>query len=102
MIFESLQESNHKGELILVENGYCRFHKRRDGQVTIYEIISQRSGVGTAMLARLRQVEGATSILARCPADLPSNLFYLSRSFTLEASEMTRGGRLLNVWRLSL
>jgi hypothetical protein len=103
MIFETLQESNRRGELLLVEGGYLRWHLRRNNAITIYEIISQRPGAGTAMLERLKMVEGATSIVARCPADLLSgNAFYWRRDFALEASEITRSGRLLNVWRLRL
>lgn len=39
MIFETLNESNERGELLLVNGGMCHYHLRRDGQLTIREII---------------------------------------------------------------
>lgn len=98
MIFDTLQESNAKGELLLLDGGYCRYHLRRDGQLTIYEIISQRPGVGTALLDRLVCVEGARFLLARCPATLPSNAWYERRGFVRTAIERTARGTELNVW----
>jgi hypothetical protein len=95
MIFESLHESTERGELILIDGGYCRWHMRRDGTVTIYEIISQRPGAGQAMLAMLPKVP----IVAKCPSDLPSNAWYARRGFTLLHTETTPSGRQLNVWR---
>lgn len=39
MIFETLCESAKRDELILVDGGFCHWHLRRDGQLTIREII---------------------------------------------------------------
>ena len=102
MVFEALYDAMQHGELILVDGGLCHWHLRRDGQVTIREIISTRNGAGTEMLSRLKQTHGAKSLLARCPADLESNHWYARRGFTLEATEQTKTGRLINVWRMSL
>lgn len=44
MIFEVLYESALKGELILIDNGYCRYGQKVDGEVVIYEIISLKKG----------------------------------------------------------
>lgn len=97
MIFESLYESAMKGELILVDGGYCRWHLRRDGGVTIYEIISMRQGAGQEMLSLL---PSGHPITARCPADMTeSNLWWHRRGFSLTSSELTRTGRILNTWR---
>jgi hypothetical protein len=98
MIFETLHESNHKGELILLDGGYCRWHLRRNGVITIYEILSQRPGAGSEMLERLRAL--ALPIVAKCPSDLPSNIWYAKRGFVLSRVETTPRGRTLNVWRL--
>lgn len=102
MIFETLYESAQRGELILIDGGYCRFHLRRDKQLTIYEIISLRPGAGREMLAQLKAVPGATNILAKCPADLVANQWYQQRGFELEKTQTTRSGRVVNVWRLRL
>jgi len=106
VIFEPLMESAKRGELILVDGGFCHWHLRRDGQVTIREIIvlpEQRGhGIGTAMLEQLKRTPGASSIFAKCPADLPANAWYAARGFKNEGTEKTRSGRELKQWRLRL
>lgn len=101
MIFETLYESVKRGELLLIDGGFCHWHLRRDGQLTIREIISTKPGSGSAMLAELKR-QPATSIFAKCPVDLPANDWYLRRGFELERIEMTRTGRKLNLWRLHI
>jgi hypothetical protein len=98
-MFEQLYDSLKRGELILLDGGFCRYHLRRDGQLTIHEIVSTRPGAGQEMLARLRAV-GAARIVAKCPADLPSNAWYARRGFQKTAEETTPSGRHLNVWTL--
>lgn len=98
MIFETLHESAVKGELTLIAGGYCRWHRRRDGVITIYEILSMRPGAGSEMLEKLRAM--GLPIVAKCPSDLPSNAWYERRGFALSRTETTPSGRRLNVWRL--
>lgn len=98
MIFESLHDSAKAGELMLIDGGYCRWHLRKDGVITIYEIISTRPGAGRAMLQTL--IALGKPIQAKCPDDLPSNQWYLKRGFRLDKFETTRSGRRLNLWRL--
>ncbi len=102
MIFETLYESAQRGELILIDGGMCHWHLRRDGQVTIREIISTRPGAGSAMLAVLKQTPGALSLFAKCPADLPANDWYKRRGFTCEGTDTTPSGRVLRLLRLYL
>lgn len=100
MIFQTLYESAQRGELLLVDGGLCHWHLRRDGQLTIREIISTRRGAGYEMLTRLRSTPGAMSLFAKCPADLPANAWYERRGFVCEGTETTRTGRELRLWRL--
>lgn len=102
MCFENLYESSNRNELLLVDGGFCHWHKRKDNQITIREIISQRPGAGSEMLEQLKRVPGATSILAKCPVDLLSNDWYCHRGFVLEKVEFAKSGRGINVWRLTL
>ena len=106
MIFDALNESNERGELLLVDGGMCHWHLRRDGQLTIREIIvqhdRQRQGVGRQILAALMTTPGATSIFAKCPASLPANGWYARLGFTPEGTDTTRSGKTLNLWRLRL
>lgn len=106
MIFETLWESAQRNELLLVDDGLCHFHLRRDGQLTIREIIvlprSHKRGIGSHLLRRLMHTQGATSIFARCPADLPANDWYKAQGFICEGQETSKKGRKLNLWRLKL
>lgn len=107
MIFEALHEASKRGELYVNAGGMCHFHYRRDGQITILEIIiipcMQRRGFGRSFLLRLKEdYPQATSIFAKCPSDLPANDWYARRGFHNEGSETTRTGRRLNRWRLRI
>jgi len=106
MIFESLMESAERRELILVDGGLCHFHLRRDGQLTIREIIvlpeRQGQGIGTAILEQLKFTPNAVSIFAKCPFDLDANDWYHALGFTDEGMEITKSGRWLRLWRLTL
>lgn len=102
MCFENLYESSERGELLLVDGGMCHWHLRRDGQLTIREIISQKPGTGSAMLETLKRTPNAACIVAKCPVDLASNEWYARRSFTLSHQEPAKSGRIINVWRLEL
>lgn len=103
MIFESLYESAEEGELLLIQSGYCRYHIRKDGQLTIYEIITTLKGLGVGyeMLQILKSLD-AEYIVAKCPVDLEANSWYTRQGFILEKQEVTRSGRKLNVWLLFL
>ena len=106
MIFETLNESSKNGELILVCGGLCHWHLRRDGQITIREILVlpefQGLGIGLQMLNKLKRVKGAKSIFAKCPANLPSNGWYEHIGFELEGIETTKTERKLKLWRFQL
>lgn len=99
--FNQFYEASLKGELILLHGGMCRYHLRRDGQVTIYEIVVlpeyQGNGIGRAILEALKAVPGATSIFARCPKMLDSNGWYECMGFTYEGEEEK-----VYLWRLCL
>lgn len=102
MCFEQLNESAQRNELLLVDGGMCHWHLRRDGQLTIREIISQKQGAGSAMLETLKRTPNAICIVAKCPIDLASNEWYSRRGFTLSHTEQAKSGRIINVWRLEL
>ena len=103
MIFEPLMQSAHRNELIFLDGGLCHWHLRRDGQLTIREIIvlpeRQGQGIGKRILEILKS-KGAVSIFAKCPADLKANGWYEHMGFTLEGTEVTKSGRELKKWRL--
>ena len=108
MIFEALWSAAQRGEVILVEGGVCHYHVRRDRQLTICEIIvlpnRQNRLIGSGILRQLRLVAkqaNCTSLLAKCPADLAANGWYEHRGFVHEATETTKTGRAVNVWRLA-
>lgn len=99
MIFAALSEAADRDELLLVQDGLCRWHRRRDGAAVVREIIvlpfRRRTGVGRRLVAEVRRRNPAAPLVARCPAAYDSNGFWARLGFRLEASE---GG--VNVWRL--
>ena len=99
-MFEQLYASDKDGEFY---GSMCRWHKRRDGQITIYEIIVEENdrglGIGRRMIERLI-AQKPTSIVAVCPADLPSNGFYEHMGFSLEDTWENLRGRKLKRWVL--
>lgn len=101
MIFETLNASAERGELMLVDGGMCHWHLRRDGQLTIREIISTKRGAGSLMLRRLEATPGAAFLVAKCPANLPANEWYQRRGFHVARAEWTKSGRMLLVWQKS-
>lgn len=84
--------------------GAVHYHHRREGQTTLYHIAvdspyrSQR--VGRALVTRLRKLcsqRGMMCILLKCPAELPSNIFYERIGFECRDREKGKH-RELNVW----
>lgn len=102
MCFNALYEASKKNELLLIDGGFCNFHIKRDGTLTIYEIISTRPGAGSQLLEQLKKFP-VQYLLAKCPAELPSNKWYAKRGFHLVRVEYTRVSKKpLNVWCLNL
>jgi len=103
MIFSILHEAALKGELLLIEGGICHWHiRKKDNVLVISEIISTKPGAGTKMLSFLKK-QNATSILAKCPANLPSNDWWKKKGFCLLGTELTRSTKKpLNIWTLNL
>lgn len=102
VIFETLYDSAKRGELLLIDGGMCHWHLRRDGQLTIREIISTRKGAGGEMLATLKAIPGALFLFAKCPIDLEANAWYARRGFICTGEEITKTGRRLKLWTFSL
>jgi len=104
VMFEQLYEASQKGELILIAGGLCHYHQRRDGQLTILEILilPEQQGGGKAywILQQLLALK-PKSLFAKCPVDLiKANAWYQRQGFALEKVETTKTGRGLNCWRL--
>lgn len=105
MIFLALYEAAKKKELILIDGGLCHYHYRKDGQITIGEIISTRPGAGREMLQSLKDIAAekkAWCIFAKCPTTLEANVWYKKRGFTHEGQESLKSGSTVELWRLIL
>ena len=78
-------------------DGFCRFHKRLDGWITIYEIFvllqCRRMGLGRCMIEALDM-----PLQLKCPVDSPANEFYKSIGFCLACVEPGKNCE-LNVWK---
>ncbi len=97
MIFAALDEASRKGELLLVTDGMCRWHLRRDGVVVIRELIvlpfRRRTGVGRRLVEDVRTRNPGKTLLAKCPAQYESNAFWAALGFHLTPGK-------INEWRL--
>lgn len=106
MILNSLQRSDENGELVLIDGAFCRWHLRRDRQLTIGEIYvlksKRKKGIARSILEELKKVDGAKFILAKCPVDYESNSWYEKMGFVLDRKEQSRSGKELNVWVYNL
>lgn len=87
MIFTALTEAADRGELILVPDGLCRWHRRRDGVVVVREVVvlpfRRRTGLGRRLVAEVRERNPGATLRARCPAGLPANGFWAALGFRL-------------------
>lgn len=104
MIFESIIESENRKEIKCPY--FLRYHLRKDGQLTIYEIwVSEETrgkGVAYNLLQELKSIPNTTAIFAKCPTDLESNNWYKRNGFELIGTEELKSGRKLNLWNLKL
>lgn len=85
-------ESSERGELLLVDKGYCRFRIKENNTLKIYEIISQKPSVGSKMLEILKEYN--MPIIAKCPKHLASNKWYEKKGFILYDEDDK-----YNIWR---
>jgi len=98
VIFQTLLESAERGELLLVNGGMCRYHRRQDGQCTIREILvlpeRRCQGIGRRLVEAVRSLAEPQCLVVRCPGNLESNGFWERMGFDLV--ETVEG---INTWR---
>ncbi len=103
MIFTALSEAADRGELLLIDAGMCRFHLRKDGVVTIHEILvlpkARRCNVGRRLIVEVQRRHPHAVLRARCPTQThdgrvgEANVFWKHLGFTLVSSTEK-----LNLW----
>lgn len=80
MIFAALTEAADRGELLLVPDGLCRWHRRRDGMIVIRELIvlpfRRGTGVGRRLVAEVIKRNPGAVVVAKCPTEYESNKFW--------------------------
>ena len=99
MIFAALDEAASRGELLLVPDGLCRFHRRRDGVVVVREILvlpfRRRTGVGRRLIQDVLARARGSPVQARCPVKYEAaNRFWAAMGFTLVSE--SKG---VNLWQ---
>ena len=112
---QAYADALQRGELIVAQDGdnvlgFVRFHRRRDGVATIYEIATERGrrrrGVACRLVSSVVEDcrhHGIRVLRLSCPADLEANGFYEAIGFE-RASPRTSPGkaRPLIEWRLPI
>lgn len=111
VLLPSLRERIEQGEMLVAVKdgeviGFVDYHRRRDGQITLYHIavepLRQQQGVGQALVDALHGVAretGCSRIALKCPTDLEANRFYERYGFRLDETQSGQK-RPLNVWVL--
>jgi len=99
--FERLFLAMSKKQVLMIEGGFCHYHLRRDRQLTIHVILSNKKGAGYRMLEQLKK-QPADMLLARCPVDLESNKWYRAQGFVLKGTQFSKTGREINIWEYKL
>lgn len=100
----TIEQGIGRGELLVAAAddevvGFANTHRRRDGVTVLYELAVAEEHRHQGIAKQLLGVMGRP-LVAKCPAKLPSNKFYLRVGFRLV--ETVRGkSRTLNVWRLA-
>lgn len=108
-------ESLNKGGLLIAKMdgrvvGFVRYHHRRDGRTTLYEIATtpdvHSKGVGRCLVeALIADCQRAASRCIRlsCPVELPANRFYQALGFVRRARRSRSGSsRPLYEWELAI
>lgn len=103
MIFAALSEAADRDELLLVEGGMCRWHRRKDGVVVIREIVVLPAyrcrKLGRWIVRTVAYRSQATVMEAACPDALPANAFWLAIGFLKVGEKTTKAGGKVNLYR---
>ena len=106
----TIETAARRGELYVSPcgSGIAVVWRRRDLSTTLHTLAvdapMRGQGVASALLVRVvadSRANGHTAIVARCPAELLANDWYLHRGFAHIGTDPGKA-RPLNVWRLSL
>lgn len=109
----ALEEAISERRLLVALNsssiiGFVHFRCCRDGHATIYEIAVSPEwrgrGVGKALVKAVTeeaQSKGCSTLLLKCPIDLPANGFYARLAFVRVGIEQGKH-RPLVIWKLQL
>lgn len=105
LTYQAFRESIDAKELLVAIDGnsflgFARYHRRRDGWVTLYDIVvrpdARRQKIGSRLIHDLVQRLGVP-IQLKCPEGTPANEFYRRLGFTDEGLVDGRKRR-LNRW----
>jgi GNAT superfamily N-acetyltransferase len=93
MIFAVLNEAAERGELLLTQDGLCRWRRRRDGTVVIREILvlpfRRRTGVGRRLVGQVQALNPGAVLVARCPVGYEANTFWGALGFRIARNSDT-------------
>lgn len=114
VIKSALERSIETSELIVSVDesgairGFVHYRHRKDNHTTLYNIAVEPAfrgqSIGRGLVDQLRQEaesRNQTSIMLKCPSELPANQFYQRYGFTLLTTENGKH-RKLHIWQLQV
>lgn len=76
--------------------GFIRWHRRRDGWTTVYELCVDESYRKQGIGQQLMRVAGTGPVKLKCHSDNPAIYFYKRLGFKIMSTEITKGGKHLD------
>lgn len=76
--------------------GFIRWHRRRDGWTTVYELCVDESYRRQGIGQQLMSVVGTGPVKLKCHSDNPAIRFYKYLGFKVVSIEITKGGKCLD------
>ena len=94
---ESIKKSElHVAQLDGTVIGFIRWHRRKDGWTTVYELCVdepyRKQGIGQQLMC----VTGTGPVKLKCHSSNPAIHFYKRLSFKVISTEVTKGGKQLD------
>jgi ribosomal protein S18 acetylase RimI-like enzyme len=94
---ESIRKSElHVARLDDIVIGFIRWHRRKDGWTTVYELCVDESHRKLGIGQQLMCITGTGPVKLKCHSSNPAIHFYKRLGFKVVSTEITKGGKQLD------